>query len=133
MIVGLSPGSWLRRNPRHPGRHIAVRLEADEEEPEEYPGMSVAEMARKLGVSRSRLSRVCREQSPITLDLAMKLEAYGWATADAWMEMQTNYDIARERKRLNRPLTQAPAYIREQELLRAEQAEEAEAPATMAA
>ncbi len=133
MIVGLSPDSWLRRNPRHPGRHITVHLEADEEEPEEYPGMPVAEMARKLGVSRSRLSRVCREQAPVTLDLAMKLEAYGWATADTWMEMQTRYDIAQERKRLNRPLTQAPAYVREQELLRAEQAEEAEAPATMAA
>ena len=129
MIVGLSPDSWLRRNPRHPGRHIAFHLEADEE----YPGMSVAEMARKLGVSRSRLARVCREQSPITLDLAMKLEAYGWATADAWMGMQTRYDIAQERKRLNRPLTQAPAYIEQQELLRAEQAEEAEAPATIAA
>ena len=129
MIVGLSPDSWLRRNPMHPGSHIAFHLEADEE----YPGMSVAEMARKLGVSRSRLSRVCKEQAPITLDLAMKLEAYGWATADAWMGMQTRYDIAQERKRLNRPLTQAPAYIEQQELLRAERAEEAEAPATIAA
>ena len=129
MIVGASPDAWLRRNPLHPGSHIAFHLEPDEE----YPGMSIAEMARKLGVSRSRLAHVCKEQAPITLDLAMKLEAYGWATADAWMEMQTRYDIAQERKRLNRPLTQAPAYIREQELLRAEQVEEAEAPATVAA
>lgn len=46
------------------------------------------------------------------------------------MGFQTRYDIARERKRLNRPLTQAPAYVREQELLRAE---EAAAPAAEAA
>ena len=129
MIVGVSPDAWMRRNPLHPGRHIAARLEPDEE----HPGMSVAEMARKLGVSRSRLLRVCKEQGSVTLDLAMKLEAIGWATADTWMGMQIRYDIARERKRLNRPLTQAPAYIEEQELLRAERAEEAEAPATVAA
>ena len=92
--------------------------------------MSVAEAAKKLGVSRSRLSRVLQAKGPITLDLAMKLEAVGWAAADDWMGFQTRYDIARERRRLNRPLTQAPAYIREQELLCAE---EAAAPAAEAA
>ena len=126
MIAGLSPDSWLRRNPPHPGGHIAAYLEPAED----YPGMSVAEAAKKLGVSRSRLSRVLQGKGPITLDLAMKLEAVGWAAADDWMGFQTRYDIARERKRLNRPLTQAPAYVREQELLRAE---EAAAPAAEAA
>ena len=126
MIAGLSPDSWLRRDPLHPGELVAVHIEPADD----YAGMSVAEAARKLGVSRSRLSRVVKGQGPITLDLAMKLEAVGWAAADDWMGFQTRYDIARERKRLNRPLTQAPAYIREQELLRAE---EAETPATAAA
>lgn len=119
MIVGLSPDSWLRRNPSHPGEHVADHFEPIDDD----PGMSVAEAARKLGVSRSRLSRVIKGKGPVTLDLAMKLEAIGWATADHWMRLQTRYDIARERKRLNRPLTQAPAYIREQERLRVEAAE----------
>ena len=126
MIAGASPDAWLRRNPLHPGEHIADYLEPADD----YPGMSVAEAARKLGVSRSRLSRVLQGKGSVTLDLAMKLEAAGWAAADDWMGFQTRYDIAQERKRLNRPLTQAPAYIREQELLRAE---EAETPATAAA
>ena len=119
MIAGLSPDSWLRRNPLHPGELIAPHIEPAED----YPGMSVAEAARRIGVSRSRLSRVLQGRGPITLDLAMKLEAAGWATADIWMAYQMNYDIAQERKRLNRPLTQAPAYLLEQELRRAEEAE----------
>lgn len=128
MIAGTSPDAWLRRNPPHPGGHIALHLEPAED----YPGTSVTEAAKKLGVSRSRLSRVLNGKSPITLDLAMKLESIGWACADDWMEFQTRYDIAQERKRLNRPLTQSPAYVEEQELLRAEQAE-IEAPSTIAA
>ena len=119
MIAGLSPDSWLSRNPGHPGEHIADYLEPADD----YPGMSVAEAARKLGVSRSRLSRVVKGRGPVTLDLAMKLEAFGWATANIWMTYQMNYDLAQERKRLNRPLTQAPAWVEGQALLRAGAAE----------
>ena len=119
MIAGLSPDSWLRHDPLHPGELVAVHIEPADD----YAGMSVAEAARKLGVSRSRLSRVVKGQGPITLDLAMKLESAGWATADHWMDLQTRYDLARERKRLNRPLTQAPAWIEGQALLRAGAAE----------
>lgn len=115
MIAGLSPDSWLRRDPLHPGGLVAVHIEPVDD----YAGMSVAEAARRLGVSRSRLSRVLKGHGPVTLDLAMKLEAVGWATADHWMDLQTRYDIAQERKRLNRPLTQAPAWVEGQALLRA--------------
>ncbi len=122
MIAGLSPDSWLHCDPLHPGELIAPHIEPADD----YPGMSVAEAARKLGVSRSRLSRVLKGKGPITLDLAMKLEAVGWATADHWVGLQSHYDLAQERKRLNRPLTQAPAWIEGQALLRTE--EEGAAP-----
>ena len=116
MIAGLSSASWLRRNPPHPGRQIAVRMEPADD----YSGLTVAEAARKLGISRGHLSRVINGRAAVSLALAMKLDALGWGTAEGWVRAQTRYDIAQERKRLNRPLTQSPAYVREQELRRAE-------------
>ncbi len=106
MIVGLKEDAWLRLNPLHPGRHIAGGwLDAVDE----YPGMSVSEAAEKLGVSRAALSRIVDGRAPVTPALAMKMEALGWATADTWLRLQTRYDIAQARKRLNQPRSSAPA------------------------
>ncbi len=114
--------AWLVLNPPHPGGMIKTGwLDALEE----YPGMSVSAAAEKLGVSRSTLSRVVNERAPITLDLAMKMEAAGWATADAWMDLQTKYDVAQARKRLNRPRAAAPA-LRHIKRLKTEAATETE-------
>ncbi len=115
MIVGLSDKAWLRLNPAHPGGLLKRGvLDAFEE----YPGMSVRQAAEKLSVSRVHLSRVVNERAPITLDLAMKLESVGWGTADAWLQLQLKFDIARERRRLNRPLAAAPAAKAVKELLK---------------
>ncbi len=114
--------AWLALNPPHPGGMIKTGwLDALEE----YPGMSVSAAAEKLGVSRSTLSRVVNERAPITLDLAMKMEAAGWATADAWMDLQTKYDVAQARKRLNQPRAAAPA-LQHIKRLKAEAAAETE-------
>lgn len=113
MIAGAKESDWMVRNPLHPGRHIAACLEAADD----YPGMSVSEAARKLGVSRSCFSRVIRGSGAVTLDLALKMEALGWMTADLWLEMQTRYDLAQARKQLKRPLSEAPAVLRKNKLL----------------
>ena len=93
-------------SPSHPGGILkSGYIEAFEN----YPGKTVGETAALLGVSRVTLSRVLNERRPVTLDLAMKLEKVGLATADIWMELQTKYDIAQARKRLNQPRAAAPA------------------------
>ena len=107
MIVGAKESDWGRRNPLHPGLHIAAWLEAADD----YPGMTVSEAARKLSVSRNSLSRVVNGRAPVTPALALKMEALGWATADDWMRLQIRYDLAQARKRLNRPRAEAPAVI----------------------
>ncbi len=94
--------------------------------------VGVSEAAAKLGVSRNSLSRVVNGRAPITMNLALKMEAAGWATADVWLELQTKYDLAQARKRLHQPLAQAPAVLREKQLL-AEAEEEAEEEAAQAA
>ena len=56
--------------------------------------------AKKLGVSRNTLSRVINGASGISPEMAIKLEAAGWGTADVWLRRQSQYDLARERNRL---------------------------------
>ena len=87
--------AWLRRNPSHPGRLLYHGcMEAVEGIGER---MTVGEAARKLGVSRSTVSRVLHGRSGIAPALALKLESVGWGTADMWLCKQARYDLARAR------------------------------------
>ncbi len=96
MIDTVREDAWLRRNPPHPGGMIQVGcLDAVDD----YPGMTISEAARKLGVSNESLSRVIHGRSAISIDLALKLEAVGWATADIWLKLQLSYDLAQARNR----------------------------------
>ena len=114
MIIGVSENAWMRLNPSHPG---FLLKDGFLDEFEEYPGMTIAAAAKKLGMSRGHLSRIVNERAPITLPVAMKLEAAGWSTADSWLQFQLKYDLAQERKRLNRPLAKAPATLTAKALL----------------
>lgn len=89
--------AWLRRHPSHPGRHI---YHGCMEDPLGESSLAVSEAAHKLGVSRVTLSRVLNGRAGISVSLALKLEAAGWGTADAWLRRQAQYDLARERNRL---------------------------------
>ena len=89
--------AWLRRNPSHPGRHI---YHGCMEDPLGERSLTVSAAARKIGVTRVTLSRVLHGRAGISVSLALKLEAAGWGTADAWLRRQAQYDLARERNRL---------------------------------
>ncbi len=106
MIAGMKDDDWLELNPYHPGEFIRDGvLDAVDD----YPGMTVSEAAAKLGIHRATFSRIVNGRAPVTVGVAMKMEALGWATADAWMERQMKWDIAQARKRLNQPRAAAPA------------------------
>lgn len=108
MIVGTSENDYMRRNPLHPGRLLRSLIERDPDFPEDQPGMTIGEAAVKIGVSRVNLSRVLNERGPVTIDLAMKLEAVGWGTANSWVRFQSNWDLAQARKRYKQPYSAAP-------------------------
>ena len=57
--------------------------------------MSVAEFAKKLGISRSAFSRVLKGKSRISAGLALKLEDAlgGKPTARDWLALQADYDL----------------------------------------
>jgi addiction module HigA family antidote len=61
--------------------------------------LSVTEAAARLGVSRVALSRVLHGRAAISPDLALRLEKAGVSTAQAWLSMQANFDLAEARKR----------------------------------
>ena len=79
------------KNPPHPGGGIRYDIEA--------MGWTVAECARRLGLSRTTLSRVLNGRQSITPAIALSLEQLGWSDADTWMRLQAAYDLAQERRR----------------------------------
>ena len=79
------------KNPPHPGAGLKEDIEA--------LGLSVAEAATGLGVTRQQLYRVIRGQSGISPEMAPRLEKAIGGTADGWLRMQLAYDLAQIRAR----------------------------------
>ncbi len=79
------------KNPPHPGR--LVRDEIEE------LGLTVAEAAEGLGVSRQQLHRVLNGMCGISAEMAVRLEKAIGSSADTWLRMQANYDLAQIRSR----------------------------------
>jgi addiction module HigA family antidote len=77
-------------SPAHPGRLIRSDLEA--------LGVSIADGAKALGVTRSQLYRVISGDSAVSPEMAVRLEQAIGGTADHWLRMQVAYDLAQVRK-----------------------------------
>ena len=60
--------------------------------------LSITQGATVLDISRNSLSRVIHGHAAISPQMAIRLEKAGWSTADAWLQMQTAYDLAQARK-----------------------------------
>ncbi len=79
-------------NPPHPGETLCEDI---------LPalGLSVAEAARQLGISRVALSRVLHGHASISVDLARRLQAWlrkpddTGPSAETWLRGQIAYDL----------------------------------------
>jgi len=78
-------------NPTHPGEVLREDVIA-------ALGLSVKEAAQRLGVSRMALSRVINGHAAISPDLALRLEMAGISTADMWLTLQLNHNLAQARR-----------------------------------
>ncbi len=79
--------------PLHPGEYLR----------EEFLvplGMSAGTLARKLGLPRSRIERIIREEIGLSADTALRLARYFRTTPDFWMNFQQAYEIETGRARL---------------------------------
>ena len=59
--------------------------------------MSISAAARGLGITRQQLHNIIAGRSAITPEMAIRLEKALGSTADTWLRMQMNYDLAKIR------------------------------------
>lgn len=71
-------------NPRHPGEVLREFLP---------DGMTIEEVARRLGVSRVQLSRVLNARSAISADMAIRIGLLTNTTPESWLAGQTKWDL----------------------------------------
>jgi antitoxin HigA-1 len=79
------------KNPCHPGS--LIKADIDE------LGLSLVEAAKGLGISRQQLHSVIAGRASLTPEMAVRLEKALGSTADTWLRMQMNYDLAQIRAR----------------------------------
>lgn len=83
------------KNPVHPGNIIRhdclVPL-----------GLTVTAAAKVLRVSRQALNNLLNGKAGVTPEMAIRLEKAFGGTADTWLRMQMNYDLARAMKAENK-------------------------------
>ena len=78
------------KNPVHPGALVKECIDD--------LGLSVAKAAASLGVSRQQLYRVIAGESAVTPEMAIRFEKGFGGSADTWLRMQLNHDLAKARK-----------------------------------
>ncbi len=79
------------KNPVHPGQLVKACLDD--------LGLSVAEAAKGIGITRQQLHNVVAGRSRVTPEMAIRFEKAFGGTADTWLKMQANYDLAQMRQR----------------------------------
>lgn len=78
------------KNPAHPGALIRDDIEE--------LGLTVAEAAIGLGITRQQLYRVIRGESGISPEMAVRLEKALGGSAETWLRMQVNHDLGQIRR-----------------------------------
>jgi len=76
----------LKRPPVHPGAILREDI---------LPalGLSVSEVAWRLGVSRQQLHRILACTHPITTDMALRVGKFAGNGPGLWLRMQQAYDL----------------------------------------
>lgn len=73
--------------PIHPGLILAEDLND--------AGVSLNRLARDIRVPMNRISAIVNGKRSITADTAIRLALFFGVTPQYWMNLQTNYDLAR--------------------------------------
>jgi antitoxin HigA-1 len=75
-------------NPAHPGEVLR-----------DYLGdMTVAEAAKRLGVTRTHLSRILNEHAGVSAAMSLRLSAALSTSPEFWLKMQMQFDLWRAQK-----------------------------------
>jgi addiction module HigA family antidote len=99
----------MMKNPPHPG--LTVKHDCLDE-----LGLSIAEAAKVLGVTRQALNNVVSGKSGISPEMAVRLAKAFGSSPETWLGMQIDYDLAQVRRhedeilvsRVTRPARRQP-------------------------
>lgn len=80
------------KEPPHPG--LSVRYDCLES-----LGISVTKGAEVLGVTRQTLNNLVNGKTGISPEMAIRLDKAFGGTAEAWLSLQTAFDLAQARKK----------------------------------
>lgn len=80
----------LLENPSHPGE-VLVELYL------EPLGMSALALAKRLNVPRTRIERLVKGETSVTVNTAIRLSKFFGTTPEFWMNLQRAYDLAQAR------------------------------------
>ena len=80
------------KNPPHPG--LSVRHDCLES-----LGLSVAEGAKVLGITRQAMNNLVTGKAGISAEMAVRLDKAFGGGAETWLRMQAAYDLAQVEKR----------------------------------
>ena len=61
-------------------------------------------VAKAIGVPRTRIERLAREDTPLTADTALRLSRYFGTSATFWMGLQARYDLEVAADRIEKDL-----------------------------
>ncbi|QYX58019.1 HigA family addiction module antidote protein [Roseovarius sp. SCSIO 43702] len=80
----------LMKNPSHPGEVLSeLYLEPLD--------MSPIALAKRLHVPRTRIERLVKGETALTVDTAIRLAKFFRTTPEYWMNLQRAWDLARAR------------------------------------
>jgi antitoxin HigA-1 len=79
------------KNPPRPGEMIGDALAE--------LGISISAAAKSLGIKRQQIHNVIASRSVISPEMALRLEKGLGSSADTWLRMQMDYDLAQVRAR----------------------------------
>lgn len=65
-------------------------------------GLSPYAAAKAMGVPRTRIERLVREETPVTADTALRLERAFGSSAQFWLGIQSQYDLETARRNTKR-------------------------------
>ena len=89
--------NFRRLAPLHPGEMLR----------EEFLiplALSPYALAKAIGVPRTRIERLVREETPVTADTALRLGRYFNMTPQFWMNLQVRYELETAQRAMKRTL-----------------------------
>lgn len=86
-------------NPPHPGEVLRDGVFKDTD-------ITVTSFAQRIGVTRVTLSNLLNGKSGVSADMAVRLAAALGGSAESWLYMQAQYDLATSEKSLKKVIAQ---------------------------